>query len=159
VVMAALCHPAVGGSRFSSDQRGAWYAGRTLATALAESVFHRTAELADVGHFDTRVQLRLYHADFAAPFHDIRSGRAYASLHDPDSYQQSQIFARDLLDGGANGIVYRSVRHDGGECLACFRPPLVLNVRVAAHYEFRWEGTRVPRVVRLTSEAADDRSQ
>jgi len=152
VVMAAFCHPAVGGSRFSSDQRGAWYAGRTLATALAESVFHRTAELADVGHFDTRVQLRLYHADFAATFHDIRGGRAYAALHDPDSYQQSQTFARDLFEAGANGIVYRSVRHDGGDCLACFRPPLVLNVRVAAHYEFRWEGTRVPRVIRLTSD-------
>lgn len=153
VVMAAFCHPAVGGSRFSSDQRGAWYAGRTLATALAEAVFHRTAELADVGHFDTRVQLRLYHADFAAPFHDIRDGgRAYASLHDPDSYRESQAFARDLLDSGANGIVYRSVRHDGGECLACFRPPLVSNVRVAAHYEFRWAGTRIPRVIRLTSD-------
>lgn len=153
VVMAAFCHPAAGGSRFSGNQRGAWYAGRTLATALAESVFHRTAELADVGHFDTRVQLRLYHADFAAPFHDIRGGgRSYAPLHDPDSYQQSQAFARDLFDGGGNGIVYRSVRHEGGECLACFRPPLVLNVRVAAHYELRWEGTRIPRVIRLTSD-------
>jgi hypothetical protein len=41
------------------------------------------------------------------------------------------------------------VRHEGGECLACFRPRLVLSVRVAAHYEFRWEGSRQPRVLRL----------
>ena len=35
VVMAAFCHPAPGGARFSDERRGAWYAGRTLATALA----------------------------------------------------------------------------------------------------------------------------
>jgi hypothetical protein len=150
VVMAAFCHPAPGGARFSDHRRGAWYAGRTLATALAESVFHRTAELVEVGQFETRMQLRLYHADFSAPFHDVRADRrAYAALHRPDSYEKSQAFARDLLDAGSNGIVYRSVRHEGGECIACFRPALVQNVRVAAHFEYRWEGARTPRVLRL----------
>jgi hypothetical protein len=102
------------------------------------------------------MQLRLYHADFSASFHDVRgssrasgSSRAFAPLHRPDSYEASQMFARELLDAGANGIVYRSVRHPGGECLACFRPRLVKNVRVAAHYEFRWEGGPTPRVTRL----------
>jgi hypothetical protein len=147
VVMAAFCHPSPAGARFSDSRRGAWYAGRTLATALAESVFHRTAELVDVGHFETRMQVRLYHADFSAAFHDIRGGgRTYAELHRPDSYERSQRFGRDLLEAGSNGIVYRSVRHEGGECIGCFRPPLVQNVRVAAHYEYRWEGTRAPRV-------------
>jgi hypothetical protein len=147
VVMAAFCHPSPAGARFSDSRRGAWYAGRTLATALAESVFHRTAELVDVGHFETRMQVRLYHADFSAAFHDIRGGgRTYAELHRPDSYERSQRFGGDLLEAGSNGIVYRSVRHDGGECIGCFRPALVQNVRVAAHYEYRWEGTRTPRV-------------
>jgi hypothetical protein len=152
VVMAAFCHPAPRGARFSDHRRGAWYAARTLATALAESVFHRTAELAEVGQFETRMQLRLYHADFSAPFHDVRGDRrAYAALHRPDSYERSQAFARDLLDTGSNGIVYRSVRHESGECIACFRPALVQNVRVAAHYEYRWEGTPTPRVLRLAT--------
>jgi hypothetical protein len=152
VVMAAFCHPAPRGCRFSDHRRGAWYASRTLATAVAESVFHRTAEIAEVGVFDTRMQLRLYHADFTAAFHDVRAvERSSAALYDARSYDRSQAFARDLLDAGSNGIVYRSVRHAGGECLACFRPALVLNVRVAAHYEYRWEGTRTPRVIRLAS--------
>jgi hypothetical protein len=150
VIMAAFCHPRPGGGRFSDDRRGAWYCGRTLATALAESVHHRTAELAEVGHFDTRMQLRLYHADFSATFHDVRpADRAYAPLYRPRDYSASQALARQLLDSGSNGIVYRSVRHDGGECLACFRPPLVQKVTVAAHYEYRWEGTPWPRVIRL----------
>ena len=54
-----------------------------------------------------------------------------------------------LLDEGSNGIVYRSVRHEGGECVACFRPKLVLNVRVAAHYEYRWDGRPEPMVSAL----------
>jgi RES domain-containing protein len=152
VVMAAFCHPRPGGARFSDTQRGAWYAARALDTALAESVYHRTNELREVGHFETRMQVRLYLADFSAAFHDIRSRRPeWAELHRPDSYARSQSFGRDLLDSGSNGVIYRSVRHAGGECVACFRPRLVLNVRVAAHYEYRWEGTPTPRVIRLTA--------
>jgi hypothetical protein len=150
VVMAAFCHPRPGGARFSSADRGAWYAGRTIETSLAESVYHRTRELAEVGNFDTRVQMRLYHADFRTRFHDIRANsRRFDPLYDPDSYALSQQFARELLDDGSNGIVYRSVRHPEGECIACFRPKLVLNVRVAAHYEFRWEGNREPKAKRV----------
>jgi hypothetical protein len=156
VVMAAYCHPHPAGARFSDNRRGAWYSARTVTTALAESVFHRSAEIAEVGQFETRMQLRLYHADFAADFHDIRgAGRGFAQLHLPDSYDRSQAFARALLDAGSNGIVYRSVRHEGGECLACFRPALVQNVRVAAHYEYRWEGNRAPRVLRLAIPPSD----
>ena len=155
VIMAAFCHPRPGGGRFSDERRGAWYAARTLATSLAESVYHRSAELAEVGHFETRMQLRLYHADFAAPFHDIR-GRGFADLYHPDSYERSQAFARDLLEHGSNGVVYRSVRDEGGACVACFRPALVLNVRVAAHYEYRWEGNRTPRVIRLRAESQSE---
>ena len=155
VVMAAFCHPRPGGGRFSSAERGAWYAGRTVETSLAESIYHRTRELEEVGHLDTRVQMRLYHADFRAPFHDIREpSRRFTPLYDPDSYVASQQFARELLDAGSSGIVYRSVRHAKGECIACFRPKLVLKVRVAAHYELRWEGKREPRVTRLAGARA-----
>jgi len=150
VVMAAFCHPKPGGARFSTSERGAWYAGRTIETALAESVYNRTRELAEVGHYDTRMQMRLYQADFTTTFHDLRGARKrYPRLYDPDSYAASQKAARDLLDAGSNGVVYDSVRHPGGECLACFRPRLVRNVRVGAHYEYVWDGRAEPRVRRL----------
>jgi hypothetical protein len=152
VIMAAFCHPRPGGGRFSSPDRGAWYAGRTIETSLTESVYHRTRELAEVGQFDTRVQMRLFHADFRAAFHDIRANsRRFDPLYHPQSYAASQQFARGLLEQGSNGVVYRSVRHPGGECVACFRPKLVQKVTVAAHYEFQWEGTREPRVRRLAA--------
>jgi len=151
VVMAAFCHPRPGGSRFSTQDRGAWYAARTLDTALAESVYHRTRELVEVGHFDTRMQMRLYHADFASAFHDVRGRPAADPIYDPRSYAQSQPFARELLAQGSNGVVYNSVRDPGGQCIACFRPKLVKRVRVVAHYEYVWEGKPEPRVRRLAA--------
>ena len=149
VIMAAYCHPRPGGGRFSDARRGAWYAARTLETALAETIHHRTREIEETGTFDLAVQMRLYLADFAARFDDVRPEPPTSPLYDPDGYAASQRFASRRMQEGANGIVYRSVRHAGGECLACFRPPLVRNVRVGGHFEYRWEGTPRPRVRRL----------
>jgi hypothetical protein len=150
VIMAAFCHPRPGGSRFSSGERGAWYAAHAIETALEESIFHRTAELREVGAFETRVQMRVYLADFSARFHDIRAPRrAWQPLYDPADYSASQVFGRALLESGGSGIVYRSVRHPVGECVACFRPALVKNVRIGGHYEFHWRGTPRPDVRKL----------
>jgi len=163
VVMAAFCHPRPGGGRFVEPQRGAWYAGRSLATALAESIFHRSKELVEVGGFDTRVEMRLYLADVRGSFHDVRpharedrgagSPRGVpaqlAPLYDPDSYDASQKLGDALLAEGSNGVLYRSVRDPRGQCVACFRPPLVRNVRIGGHFEYRWDGTPDPVVRRL----------
>lgn len=143
VIMAAFCHPRPGGGRFNSD-RGAWYAGTELETAHAEIVYHRTREFLEVGVTEMRWQMRLYRADFDAPFEDVRRNPA---LHDPNSYVASQAYARELLQAGSPGVFYRCVRRPGGECVACFRPKLVLNVRPDAHFEYRWEG-RAPAAIR-----------
>ena len=150
VIMAAYCHPNPLGSRFANSQRGAWYSSRRLETAIAESVFHRSKELQEVGVTDARMQMRLYRADFRTTFHDLRGGDpAFAPFLDPVSYSASQELAAHLLAAGSHGVVYPSVRHPGGECVACFRPPLVTNVRAAAHYEYVWHGTHEPQVTRL----------
>jgi hypothetical protein len=150
VIMAAFCHPHPGGGRFTDTTRGAWYAAFTLETAHAQCVHHRTAELEELGVLETRVEMRQYLADFDADFHDVSGDDpAFAALHDPDSYEAAQAFGRELFAAGANGIIYRSVRHPGGQCLACFRPALVQNVRQAAHFEYRWEGRLQPVIREL----------
>ncbi len=138
VVMAAFCHPRPGGGRFNGSDRGAWYAGTELDTAHAEVTYHRKRELREVGVTEMCWQMRLYLADFDARFQDVRKK---AALHDPDSYTASQAYARELLAAGSPGVLYRSVRRAGGECVACFRPALVLHVRPDAHFEYRLEGT------------------
>ena len=138
VVMAAFCHPSQG-ARFNDSNRGAWYASRSLETALIESTHRRGRELEEIGVADARMEMRLYHAGFDADFHDVRGpGRAWDAVHDPDDVSAAQRLARALVDAGSNGIAYRSVRHAGGECLACFRPKLVTNVQVGGHFEYRW---------------------
>jgi len=147
VIMAAFCHPRPGGGRFNSAERGAWYAGESLETAHAEAVYHRTAELAEIGVFETRVQMRLYLADFQATFHDVRArSPENVPYGDPLSYTASQALAGRLLGEGSNGIVYRSVRRQAGQCIACFRPALVANVRTGAHFEYHWQGARTPEI-------------
>src|SRR5688572_21263184 len=147
VIMAAYCHPRRGGGRFNEQTRGAWYAALDLDTAKAEVAYHRTAELAEIGVFETTLQVRLYLADFDCELHDVRPKLPeQVPLHDPVSYAASQAFARELLATGSNGVIYRSVRRVGGECIACFRPQLVLNVRPDAHFEYLWEGTRQPSI-------------
>jgi len=157
VIMAPFCHPRPTGGRFNSAERGAWYAANSLEAAHAEVVYHRTLELAEIGVFETRVRMRLYLADFHATFHDVRAKvPENIPYHDPTSYTASQAFARRLLADGSNGVIYRSVRHHpkGGrsQCLACFRPALVTNVRIGAHFEYQWQGTRTPEI-RLLSKA------
>jgi RES domain len=151
VVMAAYCHPRPDGGRFNDSTRGAWYAAFDLETAQAEIVYHKTKELAEVGVFETRVQYREYVARFWAEFHDLRlPKREFALYHDPDSYEHSQHLAAGLLQNGSNGILYRSVRKPGGECIACFRPALIKEVRQSAHFELSWEGTPTPQIRKLT---------
>ncbi|MDQ6698867.1 MAG: RES family NAD+ phosphorylase, partial [Acidobacteriota bacterium] len=121
----------------------------TIETAHAENVYHRTAELAEIGVLETRMQMRLYLADFQAAFHDVRAPLPVNEpYHDALSYSASQHLGRELLEHGSNGIVYCAVRHPGGECVACFRPKLVRNVRVSGHFEYSWRGTSVPSIRR-----------
>ena len=150
VVMAAFCHPHAGGARFTDSTRGAWYAGRDLETALAESTHRRTKELQEIGVLETRVQMRLYHADFDASFHDVR-GDGWDHVHDPDDHEPAETLGRELFERESNGIVYRSVRREGGECLVSFRPALVGAVRPAGHFEYRWTGGPDPVIRRIES--------
>lgn len=144
VVNASFCHPNPLGSRFSSPARGAWYAGFDLATSQAEVAFHKLVQLSEIGRFEDSVTYDDYVADFSANFHDLRRTRAFKSCLDPGSYLASQELAEQLLDAGSLGVVYPSVRHAAGTCLACFRPALVTNVRRDKTYRFTWTGGKDP---------------
>jgi hypothetical protein len=144
VINASFCHAHPLGARFSGPDRGAWYAGVELATSQAEVAFHKSVQLAEIGRFDDSVSCDDYLADFTAEMHDLRRPRAYRAYLDPRSYVESQALAERLLQGGALGVIYPSVRRDGGTCIACFRPALVGNVRRGRTYRFTWRGKPEP---------------
>jgi hypothetical protein len=146
VVNAAFCHPHPLGARFSSPDRGAWYSAFELATSQAEVAFHKTVQLAEIGRFEDSVTYDDYLADVSGSLHDIRRARGFRACLDPESYVESQALAERLLEAGSLGVVYPSVRHAGGTCLAVFRPALVANVRRARTYRFTWKGKPEPEV-------------
>lgn len=147
VVNASFCHAHPLGARFSGPDRGAWYAAFEVETAQAEVAFHKTVQLAEIDRFEDSITYDGYLADFSASFHDLRKARgALRACLDPDSYVPSQQLAEDLLAAGSLGVVYPSVRHDGGTCVACFRPALVANVRKARTWRFTWSGSPTPKI-------------
>jgi hypothetical protein len=137
VVNATFCHAHPLGARFNGPDRGAWYAAFELRTAQTEVGFHRSIELFEIDWRGEEVATYDdYLADFSGEFHDLRRDRRFAACLAPDSYIDSQELGQRLLDQGSLGVVYPSVRHRGGTCLACFRPAVVANVRRDAEYVF-----------------------
>lgn len=144
IINAAYTYPRPEGSRFNDGERGAWYCAFEVATSLAEITFHKTVEYHEIGRFDDSVTYQTLLADFTSTFHDIRGIDSYADCLDPASYIESQKLADVLLNAGSMGVIYPSVRHDGGICLACFRPALVGNVRKGQAYRLTWSGSPTP---------------
>ena len=141
VINAAFTHPNPLGARFSTPDRGAWYAAFELATAKEEVLFHKSIEFAEID-WQQREEIGYddYLADFTAAFHDLRGVEDEALS--PSSYVRSQQLAVELMEQDSLGIVYPSVRREGGTCLACFRPSVVGNVRKSAQYQLIWTPQR-----------------
>lgn len=135
IVNAAFTHAAPEGGRFNSPQRGAWYAGIERETALTEVAFHKRRQLEEVNWTEPEVStFDDYQADFSMPVCDLTlpkpQFRKYLRPDPiPECYREPQALAANLLSQQSNGILYPSVRRAGGECVACFRPALVYNVR------------------------------
>ena len=148
IVNATFTHAHPLGGRFNSARRGAWYAGFEIETAQAEVAFHRAAELKEVGWTAEEISPYIdYLADFRYEFHDLRGEADFVDCLDPNSYAASQRLGLELLTGGSAGIVYPCVRRQDGVCIVCFRPPLVLNVRVGNMVTFTFVNAELAGMV------------
>jgi hypothetical protein len=150
VIMAPFTHLNPEGSRFADDTFGAFYAAASLDTSIAETRYHREIFLRATRQRPLELDMRTYLCDVAASFHDIRGKRdRMPDIYDPDSYVASQKLARSLKLAGSNGVVFDSVRHTGGQCLAVYRPRLVQNCRQGTHLRYVWDGERISQVYAL----------
>jgi RES domain-containing protein len=135
IVNAAFTHAAPMGGRFNGPQRGAWYAGLERETALTEVAFHKQQQLEEVSWPDAEVStFDDYLADFTMPVCDITAPRPQYRKYlqpgpIPECYREPQALAAQLLAQQSNGVLYPSVRRPSGQCIVCFRPALVYNVR------------------------------
>lgn len=135
IVNAAFTHAAPHGGRFNSPVRGAWYAGAERETALTEVAFHKRRQLEEVNWPEPELStFDDYMADFTMTVCDLTLPKPQFKKYlrpapIPECYREPQALAASLLAQQSNGIVYPSVRRQGGECMVCFRPALVYNVR------------------------------
>ena len=136
VVMASFLHVAETGTRFNGGQLGAWYAGLALNTSVAEVAHHLRREAIFRRLPEMRIQYRSYTARLAGDYTDIRNMQAARpELYAANDYSASQTFGESIRKAGGSGIVYDSLRHQGGTNAAAFHPRNILDVTQAAHYE------------------------
>jgi RES domain-containing protein len=142
IVNAAFTHAAPDGGRFNGPQRGAWYAGLERETALTEVAFHKQRQLEEVNWREPELStFDDYLADFTMTVCDLTEPRPQFKKYlrpapIPDCYHAPQALAAQLLAQQSNGILYPSVRRASGQCIVCFRPALVYNVRRGDRLQF-----------------------
>jgi hypothetical protein len=144
IVMAVFTH--IGRpSRFSDGSYGVYYAARSLETSVRETAFHRAKFLGATQEPPGEIDMRAYVGRPLKPLLDVR-GMKYDALHDPNDYSAAQAFAKPLRDAGEWGLVYRSVRHEGGECIGAFKPQAVSIPIAGAALAYVWDGERISKV-------------
>lgn len=141
-VNAAFTYTRPTGNRFNSGDRGAWYCSYHPLTSIAEVAFHRTRELGFIGIFDDEAFYVELLADFIGDFPDLADEPAHPALAaDPSSgYPEGQALAAALRRQGHRGLLYPSVRQEGGRCFVAFDPGIVQNVRPGASWKLTWSG-------------------
>lgn len=144
IVMAAFTHIGFP-SRFSDGSFGVYYAAHSLKTAVYETAYHRARFLSATNEAPGELDMRVYVAKPQEPFKDLRAPRFKPLLH-PADYSLSQQFGQAQRASGAWGLIYPSVRHSGGECLAVFKPKAIGIPTAGPALAYVWDGTRITHV-------------
>ena len=136
IINAAFCHPSPNGSRFSSADRGTWYASFELETSQAEVAYHRQLWLQETAweEEDTADYLD-YLADFHADFHDLRGKDLQVKDLKVKDLQAKDPQVEDLrvTDLRVNDLPVNDLRASGGDYAEYLSPTsYVASQRLAA---------------------------
>lgn len=129
--------------RFNPANRGAWYAALALETCIAEVGHHLTQALGDAGDFNAVVEYGEMLASMSGLFIDLRGAAGHPAL-DPDpatGYAAGNALAASARAQGHNGIIYPSVRHTSGTCIAALWPNVVQSVVQGDMFRLTWVGS------------------
>jgi hypothetical protein len=146
-IMAAFTHVSPEGSRFSNGTYGVFYAAQRETVAISETRFHRERFMRATKEARCELDMRVLGVTMKASLHDLRGMREIMpDVYRPDDYTASQLLGGALRAGGSSGVVYDSVRHEGGKCIGAFRPRLLSNCRDVKHLRYVWDGSRITDV-------------
>ncbi|MGI9523177.1 MAG: RES family NAD+ phosphorylase [Hyphomicrobiaceae bacterium] len=154
-VMAAFTHISPDRtSRFSDGTFGVYYCANSLETALREHTFHMgrfyKSSKTEPGWIS---EVRQLVGSIDALLVDLRTP-GHEGLLDPDvaSYPVPQAFAKKQKSANQDGIVYPSLRHSGGECIAVFYPDVVTPPKQSDHFRYHWNGDQVDFVQQISGD-------
>lgn len=130
--------------RFHDGHYGVYYAAKSIKTALLETMHHRSriyrASAEAPGWFS---QYRELVGKIDHSFHEIK-GIGEDNLYlDANRYDHSQRLAKELRERGSDGIVYPSVRHKGGTCVAAFWPDVIGIPTQGRHFAYHFNGNYI----------------
>ncbi|MEO6593336.1 MAG: RES family NAD+ phosphorylase [Planctomycetota bacterium] len=144
-VMAPFVHRR--SSRFSDGSYGVYYAARRRPTAIAETRFHMARFYAASSELPLDVEMRVLVGAVDDRLHDLRGGdRRWSAVLDPDNYAAGWQLGAKLRAAGSRGLVYPSVRDQGGQCFAALTPRATGLPASAGVLSYHWDGERVARV-------------
>ena len=136
-----------GPGRFNDASFGCFYAARELETAVAETVHHQEEFLRSTEEPSLELRMRVLRADLRVDS-VVRLGDAPdpPELYHPDDYATSRAFGAAVRAAGLPGIAYRSVRREGGRCVALYQPSGVVRCVPAEALAYLWDGERIRTV-------------
>lgn len=154
-VMAPFTRVNVLGSRFSNGTYGIYYAARDLMTAIRETAHHFARFATDSNDPPRREDMRVLLGSVDHVFDDVESVEDLAkrAILDRNSYAVSQPFGALRRTNNSDGLLYPSVRHEGGQCIAAFWPNVVGIPVQERRLQYEWDGTRVRRYFDFKDEA------
>ena len=149
-VAAAFAYRNPEGSRFSDGAFGVYYAAHALSTAVEEAKHHRQVFMSRTKESPMQLEMVVLAADLDGHLHDIRGMRKkIPQIYSPTNYAASQELAFKLFKDLSFGIVYESVRHKRGHCVAVFRPPVLNRCRQQGLIIFEWDGKVIKKTYEL----------
>ncbi|MDW6021552.1 RES family NAD+ phosphorylase [Mesorhizobium sp. BAC0120] len=142
-------------SRFSNGTFGVLYVGDRFEVALFETIHHHSRFMRmtqEPAGWTSQFREIVMHV--AGRLHDLRANSAQPSVPDEwnaarsavldsNDYHAGQALGAALRSVGSDGIVYPSVRCEGGECAGLFYPDLAASPMQGRHLEYHWDGERV----------------
>ena len=153
-VMAPFAFPSPNGTRFgpralTRESFGVYYAARDESTAIAEVRHHRIAFLGAMRAPAQDLDFEVLQAPIkGSRFVDLRGKQSeYPDVYSSTDYSASQRLGAELRHQNVEGIAYDSVRREGGECVAVFRPRTVGPCRPVKSLIFRWDGETITAVL------------
>jgi hypothetical protein len=131
-------------SRFSNGSFGVLYVAGDFETALFETVHHHAKFMAATAQPPGWTsQFRELVLLVKANLHDLRGSSAFLTALEPDSYTTSQDAGKHLHAAGSEGVVFPSVRRQGGQCAGLFYPDLASGPVQGRHLSYHWDGAKV----------------